>query len=323
MIMSINTIDELRNAARKLIRELGMLQLNTSQSNRAPQHWHAMIEIANQPNITLSELSRLLVLTPSTMSRVVTALAKEKLIVLQKGDDKREKYLTITKIGLGELNIINEYSQIKIKGALEYINEKEQTSIIDALYLYSNALEKSRLVRERIKIHTLSTSRIIRKQIIKMIQHIQANEYHLKITNDINMGILKAEEEYYFNKSYNFWYAADEDGNIIGSIGLKRIDKKSAEIKKFFVRADYRGKGVAKKLLQVLLKSCDKHKFTNLYLGTVSSLHAAHRFYEKYHFTSIKETALPAIFEKCPIDTLFFKGNVKDIKDKIVDHPEL
>ena len=197
--MQVKTISELRNAARKLIRELGMLQLNASQSNRAPQHWHTLIEIANQPNITISALGRMLLLTPSTMSRVATTLAKENLIVLKKGGDKREKYLTITPKGLQELKIIDAYSNIKIKGAIEFLDEKEQSSIIQALYQYAGALEKSRELREQIKIHTLSTSRTIRKQIMQMIRHVQKNEFHLPVSDELNAGILKAEEEFYFN----------------------------------------------------------------------------------------------------------------------------
>jgi N-acetylglutamate synthase-like GNAT family acetyltransferase/DNA-binding MarR family transcriptional regulator len=314
--MAINKIYELRNAARKLVRELGMLQLSESKSNRAPQHWHALIEIANSPNITLSELGHLLVLTPSTMSRVITALAADKLVDINNGADKREKYLTITLEGLNELKIIDDYSHGKIRGALEFINENDVQGIIDSLYLYANSLEKSRIIRENVKINTLSTSRIIRKQIMQMIRHIQVNEFKLNVADDINDGILKAEEEYYFKKSYNFWYATDENGNIVGSIGLKKIDKNSGEIKKFFVREDYRGKGVANKLLQALLKACEKHKMNRLYLGTVHSLHDAHRFYMKYHFEPIAENLLPEGFEKCEIDTHFYRGNVRLVKAK-------
>ena len=100
------------------------------------------------------------------------------------------------------------------------------------------------------------------------------------------------------------------------------MDDKNAEIKKFFVRADYRGKSVARKLLHSLLKACDKHKFRFVYLGTVSSFHAAHRFYEKYGFSPIQEADLPPGFVKCPIDTMFFKANIKDIQNKMTDHLE-
>jgi DNA-binding MarR family transcriptional regulator/N-acetylglutamate synthase-like GNAT family acetyltransferase len=315
--MNKSVINELRQAARKLIRELGMLKLNMSRSHRTPQHWHTLIEIANEPNITTTKLGKMLLLSSSSMSRIVNALQKDNLITYSDGADKREKHLEITQYGLSELKKIDEFSVIKIKGALEFLNEVDQHDVIVGLQKYADALEKSRLMREQIKIHTLSTSRIIRKQIINMIENIQKNEFNLSITDDINSSILRAEEEFYCNRSYNFWYAVDQNGKIIGSIGLKMIDSKNAELKKFFVDKEYRGKNVAFKLLKTFLKSAIKNKFKNIYLGTVDVLHAAHRFYEKHGFLPINETELPSNFDKCPIDTVFFKISVKNLESMI------
>ncbi len=314
--MTKKIIDELRHNARKLVRELGMLRLNLSNT-RAPQHWHTLIEIANNPNITTTKISNLLLLPSSSMSRVVNSLLKDKLISFTYGIDKREKYLQITQKGLMELKQIDDFSTIKIKGAMEFLNESDLSQIIDGLKKYADALENSRLSREQIKIHTLSTSRAIRKQIINMIENIQKNEFNLPINDEINIGILTAEKEYYFNGSYNFWFAVNHNGQVIGSIGLKKIDHKTAEIKKFFVAAEYRGKGVAIKLLDKLIKSAIKHKFKFLYLGTVDLLKAAQRFYEKFGFVRINENELPNRFDKCPIDSCFFKVNINDLKDRI------
>jgi DNA-binding MarR family transcriptional regulator len=92
--MKENIIDRLRHLARKLIRELGVLKLNMSK-NRAPQHWHTLIEISNEPNITISKLGNLLLLSSSSISRIVKALMKEGLVASEDGLDKREKYLQI------------------------------------------------------------------------------------------------------------------------------------------------------------------------------------------------------------------------------------
>jgi DNA-binding MarR family transcriptional regulator/N-acetylglutamate synthase-like GNAT family acetyltransferase len=304
-------IQLLRHSARKLIRELGVLELDKANLNRTPQHWHALIEIMNTPNITLAKLGHLLLLPPSTMSRVINNLLKEKMIMTTTGSDKREKYLSITPKGLAEIKLIDDFSHQKIIRALKFLTEEDQHDIIMGIQKYADALEKSRLLSEQIKIHTLSTSRALRKQIINMISNIQINEFSIPITDDINAGILKAEEEYYFNQSYNFWYAVDNTGNMIGSIGLKKIDDHTGELKKFFVHQNYRGKGLAKKLLATLFKAAHKHQFKYLYLGTVDILKAAHRFYEKSGFTRITENKLPANFSKCRLDTLFFKLTLK------------
>jgi DNA-binding MarR family transcriptional regulator/N-acetylglutamate synthase-like GNAT family acetyltransferase len=315
--MKKETIDSLRHVSRKLIRELGMLQLNSAHLKKTPQHWHALIEIGKEPGITVSKLGNLLLLSVSATSRLVNALIDHDLVSFKEGTDKREKYLHITKKGQLELANIDEFSNSKIKGAFEFLTEDDQTHIITAIQKYGEALEKSRLLREQIKIHTLSTSRILRKQIITMIENIQKGEFLLPITDDINVGILKAEEEFYYNNSYNFWYAVDDQGHVIGSIGLKKLDNHRAEIKKLFVVKAYRGKGVAPKLLNTLAKAAFKHEFNDLYLGTVGTLDAAHNFYKKYGFLQITKQQLPSEFAVGPLDTVFFKIKVAALQNRL------
>lgn len=308
--MSQDIIQELRHAARKLIRELGILELNKTQTHNTPQHWHTLIEIHNEPNITIAKLSSLLLISYSSIFRIVNSLIKDGLVASESGIDRREKYLHITEKGLLEIKKINEFSNKKILGALEFLTHEDQKYIVDALNKYATALEKSRVNTDQIKVHTLSTSRAIRHQIITLIEDIQKNEFKLPVTNKMNACVLKAEAEFYYNRSYNFWYAVDHTGSIIGSAGLKKIDINNAEIKKFFVHHKYRGKGVAKKLMETLLKAALKHNFEYLYLGTVESLTAAQRFYEKYGFSRIAEKKLPAYFQKSPLDSIFFKKKI-------------
>ncbi|MBA2651612.1 MAG: bifunctional helix-turn-helix transcriptional regulator/GNAT family N-acetyltransferase [Tatlockia sp.] len=312
-------ISNLRHSARKLVRELDMLKINMSRINRTPQHWHALIEISNEPNITIAKLGHLLRLSSSNMSRIVSSLIDEKLVEATNGADKREKYLQITAKGRIEKGHIDEFSTSKIKDALEFLTTEDQSQIIDAMQKYADALEKSRHAREQIKINTLSTSRTIRKQIIAMIENIQKQEFSLPVTVELNSGALRAEEEFYYNNSYNFWYATDDAGTIIASIGLKKINTQSGEIKKFFVAKPYRGRSVARKLLYTLLKAAAKHQFTYLYLGTVDSLQAAQRFYEKYGFSLINSSELPSDFIRCELDTVFYKIKTKDIQARLAE----
>ncbi len=315
--MKKESINTLREVSRKLIRELGILQLNQPHLKKAPQHWHALIEIAKEPGITTSHLGNLLLLSVSSTSRIVNALIDQNLVFFKEGMDKREKYLHITKKGQLEVAKMDEFSNTKIKGAFEFLTEEEQGQLIYAIQKYGEALKKSRLAREQVKIHTLSTSRAIRKQIIAMIEHIQKGEFLLPITDDINACILKAEEEFYYNNSYNFWYAVDKNGAVIGSMGLKKIDNQTGEIKKFFVAQNYRGKGVAQKLMNTLMKAASKHHFESLYLGTVSRLEAAQSFYKKHGFSQITAQQLPSGFVICPVDTVFFKIRVEDLQHKL------
>lgn len=309
--------EKLRYLSRKLVRELGMLQLDQSDSTITPGHWHALIEIEKDPGLTISKLGALLLMSISRISRLTTSLSKKGLIEFKAGLDKREKYLSLTATGQETVKNIDDFSENKIEGAFKFLKESDMVEIINAIDKYSNALEQSRLLGSDIKIATLSTSRVIRKQIISMISEIQTNEFSIPINKDTNTCILKAEHYFYYDNSYNFWYAVTDNGQIIGSIGLRKINNCCGEIKKFFVIKEYRGTGVAKKLMLTLINAALKHSFNKLYLGSVDILKAAHNFYEKYGFIKIVRSKLPKEFELCELDSVFYEAEVEEVMSRL------
>lgn len=315
--MKKEQIEKLRSLSRKLVRELGMLQLDHSDSSITPGHWHALIEIEKDPGLTISKLGALLLMSISRVSRLTTSLSKKGLIEFKEGLDKREKYLYLTAEGQATVKSIDDFSEEKIEGAFKFLQESEMVEIINAIDKYSNALEQNRLLGSDIKIATLSTSRVIRKQIMNMISEIQENEFHIPINKDTNICILKAEHYFYYDNSYNFWYAVADNGQIIGSLGLRKINDCCGEIKKFFVIKEYRGTGVAKKLMLTLLNASLKHSFNKLYLGSVDILKAAHNFYEKYGFIKIARSKLPKEFELCELDSVFYVGEVEEVMENL------
>ncbi|WP_298623680.1 bifunctional helix-turn-helix transcriptional regulator/GNAT family N-acetyltransferase [uncultured Legionella sp.] len=312
-----DSIDLLRHHSRKLIRELGMLQLNKVDAKEQPSYWHTLIEINKEPDLTISKLGQLLLISMPTLSRIVSSLVKDGLITVKEGRDKRERFLQITEKGKEKVRYIDEYSNIKIKRAFHFLTSEETEDLIVALGKYASALEKSRLLREQVKILRLSTSRTLRKQIVHMIEQIQIDEFNIPITPDINASVLRAEEGFYYHNTCNFWYAVDEQGTIIGSIGLRKINERQGEVKKFFLIPEYRGVGIAQLLFQTLIKSALKHGFDELFLGTVEQLHAARRFYEKIGFKAIDKDLLPQQFELCHLDTHFYHGCLRLIEEQL------
>lgn len=308
--MKNDRVNALRHASRKLVRELGLLQLDKSLGKLLPQHCHALVEIEHELGISVSKLSELLVLSVSATSRLVQALIKRNLVEPQESQDRREKSLFLTENGKAELKKIDVYSNEKVEGAFSFLSLEEQEAIIKAIERYSEALEKSRNAARSIKIHTLSTSRPLRRQIVAMVEEIQKVEFEIPVTDEVNASVLRAEEAYYYNNSYNFWYATNEQGTIIGCIGLQKIDETNGQLVKLFVDKRYRGKGVAQKLIATLIKAAKKHGLTTIWLGTVEKLHGAQKFYTKCGFTKVMESRLPKGFHRCHLDLLFYSRPV-------------
>ena len=62
---------------------------------------------------------------------------------------------------------------------------------------------------------------------------------------------------------------------------------------------------IAQKLLETLIAYCKENGIDDLYLGTVSILEAALRFYEKNNFVRIQKEELPTEFPLMAPDNVF------------------
>ena len=129
----------------------------------------------------------------------------------------------------------------------------------------------------------------------KGIANVLVQSYNIK---DLKEGIETFKSE--IKKNHNF-IVAEEKGKIIGIVtwimhGLPK--HQLCELDRIAVLPDYRGKGVAKKLFDTLIRDTksfykkNKSRLRKLYLLTHADNTRAHKFYEKLgfkHETTLKQ----------------------------------
>lgn len=93
----------------------------------------------------------------------------------------------------------------------------------------------------------------------------------------------------FINKNGNLWIAFNNKDEIIGTIAVINHSDNNIELKKFYVRQDYRGKGVSKKLYNTALDFCKKKSFNRIFLWTYEKLDKAISFYLKAGFVEIQK----------------------------------
>lgn len=145
------------------------------------------------------------------------------------------------------------------------------------------------------------------KEIIGLILTIQNNEFNISITAKEQPDLLNISNFYQKNCG-NFWVATDS-GKVIGTIALIDLGNNQAALRKMFVHQEYRGSkhGTANFLLSALIDWAISKKIKEIYLGTTSKFHAAHKFYEKKNFIEISKSTLPEKFPIMDVDTKFYK----------------
>jgi GNAT superfamily N-acetyltransferase len=145
------------------------------------------------------------------------------------------------------------------------------------------------------------------EQIIDLVLSIQQKEFGLTITIDQQPDLRDIDTNYHADGG-NFWGAFVGE-ELVGTIALINTGHNAGCIRKMFVKTNYRGKewGTAQRLLNVLLQFCRDKQITDVQLGTVEALKAAHRFYERNGFERIAKEDLPSYFPLMLTDTMFYQ----------------
>ena len=82
---------------------------------------------------------------------------------------------------------------------------------------------------------------------------------------------------------------AEVEGTVAGMGALTRLSDETGEIKRMFNRPQYRGRGLGKQMLNMLLETGQKYGYTSFMLDTPKWAHAAQHIYRSAGFEEIEE----------------------------------
>ena len=155
------------------------------------------------------------------------------------------------------------------------------------------------------------------KAVIDLILPIQQIEFNVPVRLEDQPDLLDIEASYR-GTGGGIW-GAFVQGRLVGTIALISTGHQAGTVRKMFVQKEYRGRewGIAQQLLETLIAYCREKQITDLYLGTVEILKAAHRFYEKNGFQRINKADLPVYFPLMEVDNVFYHAHL--VKLNVID----
>ena len=108
--------------------------------------------------------------------------------------------------------------------------------------------------------------------------------------------------EVYNKEGYKYWVAESEDGEILGGVGIGKLDgiDNVCELQKMYCLSKTRGTGVSHKLMKIALDYAKKY-YSKCYIETLSNMVAAQKFYEKYGFKRIYEPLVKTEHFACDV----------------------
>ena len=95
-------------------------------------------------------------------------------------------------------------------------------------------------------------------------------------------------------------YLAYCNGEAAGCIGLRKIDEENCEMKRLYVRPEFRGKGIGYQLIEKIIEDARETGYRHMLLDTLPFLKSALHMYKKCGFYEIER------YNDSPMDTSIY-----------------
>jgi putative acetyltransferase len=122
------------------------------------------------------------------------------------------------------------------------------------------------------------------------------DEYGLQPDPSGTDSDLEDIEGQYIARGGMFEVVEDEQGRIVGSVGLYPELDNVVELRKMYLHPDTRGRGLGKQLLERALAAARAKGFRRVELETAAVLASAIALYERYGFTPFEK---PHVAARC------------------------
>lgn len=284
-----------RDASRRMVRELGFMQPTLAETDLPPSAVHAVIEIGNQGAMTANQLGQVLLLEKSTISRLLARLVERGLLEEKPSEvDGRAKILSLTPEGHALLGDINRFANLKVGRALHTLNGTARQRVVGGLADYADALRAAQDRRApasaAIDIHEGFLPGAIGR-VAEMHGRYYAREWAMNSFFEARVASGMAEFSQRLDRPMNRLWLALQAGEIVGSIAVDGEDlgDGKAHLRWVIVDDGLRGSGTGRKLLDAAIAFCDRHGFAEVHLWTFKGLDAARKLYESTGFILVEE----------------------------------
>jgi DNA-binding MarR family transcriptional regulator/GNAT superfamily N-acetyltransferase len=287
----------IRDASRKIVRDLGFMRPTLAGTELSPSAVHAIIEIGNTTGLTAHRLAKILLLEKSSVSRMLSRLMEKGLVAeAGHGSDGRSKILALTTDGLAMRADIDRFATLRVGRALHALSAKDRQNAVTGLEAYADALEIAR--HGGSSEATVPDVEIVAGfrpgalgRIAAMHGRYYAQHWRFPPTFEAKVAAGLADFVPRLDRPMNRIWLAMQEGEIVGSAAIDGEDlgDGKAHLRWVIVDDDMRGTGTGRRLVSQAMQFCDQHGFAEVHLWTFKGLDAARALYESFGFVLEEE----------------------------------
>lgn len=298
-------IEPVRVASRRLVRELGFMRTYLAGTTMPASSVHALLEIDARGSLLASELTALLVLEKSSVSRMLGKLvAAGALREDAGGPDRRTKRLSLSLAGQALVADIHAFARGQVARALGRLEPGQCQTVVEGLQLYAQALASDRSAGTQAApdrdasaepAPSVTVEAGYEPGVLARCVEMHALYYARRVgfgrVFEATVAGGLAEFSGRLEHDGNQLWRATQAGRVVGTIAIDGEDMGPgvAHLRWFIVDDGLRGGGVGRRLLAAALAFCDRHGFPEIHLWTFRGLDAARRLYEAHGFALVEE----------------------------------
>ena len=102
-------------------------------------------------------------------------------------------------------------------------------------------------------------------------------------------------------KEFVSFYCVTDHGNVVGTVGLKKIDEDTVELKALYLDKEYRGQGLGARLMTEAVETAKKRGYKSIVLDSMKKYESARKLYGQFGFKDTErynDNAMADVFMK-------------------------
>ena len=292
--VSLHRIDELRATSRDIVRQLGFMRKGLAGTALSASAVHTIIELGCGTVTNARDLSDILDLEKSSVSRLVQKLVDDGLVEARPNPiDRRSRQIGLTANGKSLQKSLEDFGRAQMSSAFEHLSEDDLTKVEIGLTLFAKALrgETSQdLNRDAVELRQGYFSGLI-ASIVGLHASYYGKNYGFGSVFERKVATELSEFMGRINGAGNTTFSACIGDRLLGSVSLDGEDLEDgvSHLRWFIVNPEFQGIGVGNLLLEQATSFIDQAAFDRTRLWTFKGLDAARHLYEKHGFELVRE----------------------------------
>ena len=247
-----------------------------------------LYELAHRDNTTASAIASDLGLDAGYLSRILSAFARQRLVVRSSSDsDGRKSILRLTGKGQKAFARLNSESRHEIAGMLASLNAADQAKLLAAMRAIEALLAAA---PERGSTFVLRAPEAgDMGWVVQRHGVLYAREYGWDERFEALAARIVADFVQRFDAKRERCWIAERENENVGSVFLVKKSKTVAKLRLLLVEPTARGLGIGNRLVEECIAFARAAGYKKLVLWTNDVLHAARRIYIAHGFRLVKE----------------------------------